>query len=149
MENSSKLKISEEYAKSLKEMLESENQEDRNLAVSILDDIDEEDKETVERYNRLIVLPSLKSLGKSTCWVIRLKGQIISANSRSTFPSQSAAMNHLSRHFTNYIGVKGEACFYRHNSSSIWDVLKKKYEGGKQLRDYLIKNNLITIEEVK
>lgn len=148
MENSKRHIITREYANSLISMITSVNPDDANLALGILDNRDTDNKESEENYKSVISSIMYRSLlPPNKTWVAEYDGRVITINKKSYFRCEEEVLRNLSLHCTGVIG-KAENNNVRYYKG-ITGHLKKVFKGGRQLRDYLVKNNIVTIKQIQ
>ena len=73
--------------------------------------------------------------------------RLLSVNGRNVFQSKGDCMNHVSRHLTSQIGTSGNESINRY-LDNYHKMLKQIFKGGKELRDYLVKNDIIQIKRI-
>jgi cation transport regulator ChaC len=130
-------------------MLLSNSTEDSTLALSILENRDktnEESERNVEVIHREIIKDN-NVFPKVPCevWVAMIGDRLLYVNRRNVFQSKGDCMNHVSRHLTSQIGTSGSINKYLDN---YYKMLKQIFKGGKELRDHLVKNDIIQIKRI-
>jgi hypothetical protein len=147
--------IDNEMVNSFSEMLLGNDSDSINLAMEILDNRDRTDIESEKQYDRLMTMiindntlfPNKKS------YILKIKGRLISVKDRAAFDNEIDAKKWLSLHLTKIIGTEKNThnieCLKGSKSYAYLKSIKKIFKSGIKLRDFLIKNNLVQIEEIK
>jgi hypothetical protein len=155
--NSDKMIITEEYADTLRKMIVSPDVENAELALSMLENRDENNAESEKRFQNLLVshftnktVNAHHRWKKPECWVVRFDSKIVIVNNKSAFESKEQALRYASLHCTTYLGTKEDSAEWRYGygKDPVMKVIKKIFGGGKELRNYLIKHNILVVEQI-
>lgn len=168
-----KHKITQDLVSSFKNMLMSQDNGDATLALSILDNRDKNDPETEANFKQIgeEIIDNKTLFPINEIWVVRMNGKVLWCNGEGAFTDKSRAMSFASRHLTSYLGTSRDRDVNRHALPGYWDKkdlskhpygewiidpnilnyvlsLKHIFKGGKELRDFLIKNKIIEIVNI-
>ncbi len=160
--NTEKHKITQDLVEGFKNMLLSKDKGDINMALNILKERDRSDQESEDNFkkigNEIINNESLFSSYAKEVWVAKLNGKILFVNGEGAFTDKGRCMGFLSRHLTNFLGTSGSASNSRlvrwnpkvnsYEPDQALITLKNIFGGGKELRDFLVKNNIIEIVNI-
>lgn len=154
MENK-KILITNEMLESFKQMLLSNDNGDSTLALSILENRDktnEESEKNVEIIHKEIIKDNdvFPKYSSTEIWIAMIGNRLLRVNERHVFETKGDCMSHVSRHLTRKIGTSNNSGRWNnyYNNMYYYKMLKQIFKGGKELRDYLVKNNIIQIKRI-
>jgi hypothetical protein len=128
-------------------MIMSPDSGNTNMAMEILNNRDKDNKESEAQYNKLmsLIVKDKELFPSSDIWVIKIKGKILSVRNGPAFSSEAEAKKWLSWHLTDRIGTEGSN---RGLNSPYLKAIKTIFKSGIKMRDFLVKNNLVSIEKI-
>lgn len=138
--------IEKEMVDNFKNMLLSVDGGDITLALDILDNRDVTNKESEENYKEILTLIVKDNVlfPNQPCFVIKIQGRILTANGKVAFNSEADAKRYLSLHLTNIIGSNPTKLIYNPYLMAI----KRIFGTGINMRNFLVKNNLVEIVKI-
>lgn len=146
--------ITPELVEGLSNMIKSEDHGDINLAMVILDNRDKENVESEECFKQMMALIVKDDVlfPSQPMYVIKINGRILTVKDRSVFNSEAEARKWLSLHLSNKIGVetnnKYKISRYT-NLSPYLKAIRHIFKSGIKMRDFLVRNDLVEIVEIK
>jgi hypothetical protein len=140
--------IEKEMVDNFKDMLLSVDGGDITLALDILDNRDTTNKESEENYKEILTLIVKDNVlfPNKPVYVIKIDGRILTTNGKVAFNSEVDAKRYLSLHLTNIIGSNPTKILYNPNSYLI--AIKRVFGTGINMRNFLVKNNLVEIVKI-
>jgi hypothetical protein len=140
--------IEEEMVNNFRDMLLSVDKGDISIALDILDNRDTTNKESEENYKEILTLIVKDNVlfPNQPCFVIKIQGRILTANGKVAFNSEADAKRYLSLHLTNIIGSNPTKIIY--NPNPYLHAIKRIFGTGINMRNFLVKNNLVEIVKI-
>lgn len=140
--------IEKEMVDNFKDMLLSVDGGDITLALDILDNRDTTNKESEENYKEILTLIVKDNVlfPNKPVYVIKIDGRILTTNGKVAFNSEVDAKRYLSLHLTNIIGSNPTKILYNPNSYLM--AIKRVFGTGINMRNFLVKNNLVEIVKI-
>lgn len=149
---SEKILITGEMVEYFKDMLLSYDQNDTTFALNIFENRDKANTESEANmeliHKEIIQNETLFPKQVVQVWVAAIGDRVLRVNGRAVFETKGDCMGHTSRHLTKMIGTSGHNMSYYNSSNKYFKVIKHIFKGGKELRDYLYKNNIIQIKQL-
>ena len=146
--------IEKELVDGFADVIKNADKDGIKMALDIISNRDtghkESEKNFIEIMNKIIKDTELFPV--TEVWIIKLGGRILTCKGQSGFPSEADAKRQLSLHLTRLIGSKSkhydnESYIRRFTPYQI--ALRRIFKSGNDLRNFLIKNNLIEIVSIK
>lgn len=139
--------IEKEMVDNFANMILSPDSGNTNMAMEILNNRDKNNKESESQYNRLIslIIKNEELFPSSDIWVIKIEGKILNVRNCLAFKTESEAKKWLSYHLTNKIGTEKNEGWSRNRYLK---AIRGVFKSGIKMRDFLVKNNLVTIEKI-
>lgn len=148
---SEKILITGEMVEHFKDMLLSYDQNDTTFALNILENRDKANTESEANmeliHKEIIQNETLFPKRVVQVWVAAIGDRVLRVNGRAVFETKGDCMGHTSRHLTKMIGTSSSGSM-RYSSNKYLQLIKHIFKGGKELRDYLYKNNIIQIKQL-
>lgn len=146
--------ITPELVEGLSNMIKSEDHGDINLAMVILDNRDKENVESEECFKQMMALIVKDDVlfPSRPMYVIKINGRILTVKDRSVFNSEAEARKWLSLHLSNKIGVETNNRYKMSrytNLSPYLKAIRTIFKSGIKMRDFLVRNDLVEIVEIK
>jgi hypothetical protein len=140
--------IENEMVDNFKDMLLSIDGGDITLALDILDNRNTTNKESEENYKEILTLIVKDNVlfPNKPCFVIKIQGRILTANHKVAFNSEADAKRYLSLHLTKIIGSNPTKQTYSPNPYLM--AIKRVFKTGINMRNFLVKNNLVEIVKI-
>jgi hypothetical protein len=141
--------IENEMVDNFKDMLLSVDGGDITLALDILNNRDTTNKESEENYNEILTLIFKDNIlfPNKPVYVIKIDGRILTANRKVAFNSEADAKRYLSLHLTNIIGST-PTDLKRIFADPYLNTIKRIFGTGINMRNFLVKNNLVEIVKI-
>lgn len=143
-----KYTIDKELVESFIQVITSNDNEGIKMTMDILSNRDKNDKESENNFKEIMkkIIRDDVLFPKTSIFVIKIGDRILTCNGYSSFPSEMEAKKQLSFQLTRMIGSKstGE---YRW-LSPYGKILREIFKSGNDLRNFLVKNNLVNIIEI-
>lgn len=150
---SSKHKITEDMLDSLAGMIKNGDKGDLDLGIDILEQRDITDKTSEANFKSLMgmIVSEDKLFPKREMWVIKAGGRILDVD-KVVFKTRKKAEEFLSRHLTDWIGTNSQKLTgWRASGDSLLrytQLIKKMFKGGLEMRNFLVKNNIVEIVRI-
>ncbi len=128
-------------------MLMSEDEGDSLLAMEILDNRDKTSIKSEEQYHRLmtLIVKDEELFPNKPLYVIKINGRVLNVNRKAIFHSEAEAKKWLSLHLTSKIGSHPKSLPNRRHVTPYIKAIKKIFKTGIEMRNFLVKNNLVEI----
>ena len=155
METFEKFIIEKELVDGFADIIKSEDEEGIKMALDIISNRDITHKESQKNFMEIMnkIIKDEELFPVTAVWIVKLGGRILTCGGNSGFTSETNARRQLSLHLTKLIGSKSKVYNeggYRHKSFTPYQLaLRQIFKSGNDLRNFLIKNNLIEIENIK
>jgi hypothetical protein len=157
--------ITKEMLEGLSSMIQSEDKGDVDIALTILENRDTEDPESVANWEEMkkLIVRDKDLFPTGETYVIKINGRLLKLKGSTGFPTEKKAKEWLARHLSQYLGTKssGPLGYSAHiwvydpatnrnipNATPYFYTIKKIFGSGVGLRDFLIKNKIATVEKV-
>lgn len=143
-----KFTLEQELVKPLSDMLKSPDEGNIKMALEILENRDLNDEKSESQYFQLMkdIVNDEKLFPNCPLYVIDMGGRILTVKGMNGFTSETEAKRYLSLHLTRLIGSKKTANRW---ASPFNKALRTMFKSGNDMRNYLIKNKLVTIKQLK
>ena len=146
--------IEKELVEGFANVIKGEDKDAIKMAWDIISNRDTKHKESeanfIEIMNKIIKDEELFPV--TEVWLIKLGGRILTCRGQSGFISEFEAKRQLSLHLTGLIGSKSKShdLSYRSDKFTPYQLaLRRIFKSGNDLRNFLVKNNLVEITSIK
>jgi hypothetical protein len=131
-------------------VITSNDDEGIKMTMDIISNRDVKDKESESNFKEIMtkILKDDVLFPKTSIFIIKMGDRILTCNGYSSFDSESEAKKQLSFQLTKMIGSKSKAATYK-RLSPYGKALRDIFKSGNDLRNFLVKNNLVNISEIK
>jgi hypothetical protein len=142
--------IDKELVESFVNVITSNDDEGIKMTMDILSNRDVKDKESESNFKEIMtkILKDDVLFPKTSIFIIKMGDRTLTCNGYSSFPSETEAKKQLSFQLTKIIGSKTNQNI-SHRMSPYRKVLRDIFKSGNDLRNFLVKNNLVDIIEIK
>jgi hypothetical protein len=154
MEIIEKFIIEKELVDGFADIIKSEDGEGIKMALDIISNRDITHKESQKNFMEIMnkIIRDEVLFPKTAVWIVKLGGRILTCGGHSGFVSEKDARRQLSLHLTKLIGSNSKHHDYAYAQKRFtpyqW-ALRQVFKSGNNLRNFLIKNNLIEIVSIK
>jgi len=154
MENIEKFIIEKELVNGFADIIKSADEEGIKMALDIIANRDTTHKDSQKNFMEIMnkIIKDEELFPVTAVWIVKLGGRILTCGGHSGFISEKDARRQLSLHLTKLIGSNSEYYDYAYVQKKFtpyqW-ALRQVFKSGNNLRNFLIKNNLIEIVSIK
>jgi hypothetical protein len=142
MEN--KTIITDDIVESFEKMMKSTDAGDIQLAMDILDNRNKSNEQSENNFKKLmcLIVDNQEILPTSSVYGIKINNRFLVVKDKAGFCSEEQAKKWLSLHLTQYIGTESSRNDFK---NPYLKALKNIFKSGINMRNFLIKNNIIQI----
>jgi hypothetical protein len=147
--------IEKELVDGFADIIKSADEEGIKMALDIIANRDTTHKDSQKNFMEIMnkIIKDEELFPVTAVWIVKLGGRILTCGGNSGFVSETDARRQLSLHLTKLIGSKSKIYNeggYRYKFLNPYQIaLRQIFKSGNNLRNFLIKNNLIEIVSIK
>lgn len=146
--------IEKELVDGFADVIKSADKEGIKMAMDIIANRDTEHKESEDNFLEIMnkIIKDTELFPVTEVWIVKLGGRILTCKGQSGFTTEADAKRQLSLHLTGLIGSKSKHYDnenYNRRFTPYQKALRQIFKSGNDLRNFLIKNDLVEVVSIK